>query len=280
MTQSLITSVGVELWPPAVELRPHGLMAVMSATGGWFPPPDPALAESQNLTRDDPARWLTGGMHVRTFNYGFLDSTGIWTDPWCLYPPTQVKGGTRPVLPNNFEPVTAWAFDYCDLTDYSHDEVNRNVRQWLKLQAPLTVETSLATRMLTDVGTLPAATSVLEAIGAVEGALGATNTVGYIHASPALAAAASTAGSICPDPDDGLLKTRLGNIWVFGGGYFTGLGNTLVATSQPYGWMNDPQVRTTIEQEYNQYVAVAEQSFVIGYESLVGAAVVSTPMTF
>ena len=64
---------------------------------------------------------------------------------------------------------------------------------------------------------------------------------------------------------------------MFGGGYSGTLNTTLIATSQPYGWRNVPRTLTTVEQKYNQYVAVAEQSFVIGYEALIGAAYVTPP---
>ena len=38
-----------------------------------------------------------------------------------------------------------------------------------------------------------------------------------------------------------------------------------------FGWRGAPQVRVALEARYNQFVAVAERSFALGYEALVGA---------
>ena len=55
--------------------------------------------------------------------------------------------------------------------------------------------------MLTDAGTLPAAVDFTTALGQLENAIGQTNTVGYIHAAPALASAASRSSQLVRHPD-------------------------------------------------------------------------------
>lgn len=62
---------------------------------------------------------------------------------------------------------------------------------------------------------------------------------------------------------------------MFGGGYIEGLGDTLVGTSPTFGWRDQPVLREAIEARYNQFVAVAERSVVIGYEHAVGAATIT-----
>jgi hypothetical protein len=42
-----------------------------------------------------------------------------------------------------------------------------------------------------------------------------------------------------------------------------------------YGSAKMAQMLTTVEHRFNQYVAVAERSFCVGYEAFVGAAVVT-----
>lgn len=54
------------------------------------------------------------------------------------------------------------------------------------------------------------------------------------------------------------------------------MSDTLVATSPLYGWRDAVAVRDTIEARYNQYVAIAERSVVIGYERAIGAATITT----
>ncbi len=248
MTTTLVTNDAVEFWPPAVKTAPYGLFHHVN----WWPDArDEAQDETDSAVdlqelpnaqehyrpgdEGDPLltaleqgrgwcdsdldphadRFLLGGVRFRTFNYGESSSTGTWDGPWCSepsYPPSQTKGGTRPGFPANYEPVTAWAFDMCDLTPYSYVETQMHAQQWLRLTAPNAVEQALATRMLSDAGTLPSAVDFTTALGQLEGAIAQTNTVGYIHAAPALASAASRSSQLVRHPD-GTLTTHLGNVF-------------------------------------------------------------------
>lgn len=249
MTTPVIQAVQFEA--PLVNPSPNGLFAATSWT-------DEAA----------PNRWLSDGVVIRPHNYGGLDSFGIWTASWCAQPDdltdTDIKQGTRPDIPDGFDPLVVWAYDECDMTPASQTEVQTRVQQNLRLMEQVAVEREFATRALADATALTTATSLVAAVGAIEAAFAKTNTVGFIHASPALAAPLADANQLVRS--GGSLKSNLGHTWVFGGGYVDGLGTTLVATSPTYGWRSDVTVRPAFEQKLNTYAAVAERAVVVGYE--------------
>jgi hypothetical protein len=269
------SAVAVEFWPPRVERSTHGLLDVVDWVTDW---PQGA---------DQAARFMLGGVRVRTYNYGGQTSSGVWDAPWCLADDTAVptpggaKIGVRPSFPSPYQPVTPWASDSCDLTPDSQDEVLLHTQQWLKLTSPIDVERWFATRLLTDAGSLPATADFVTALGVIEAALGLTATQGYVHAGANVAAIAAANRCLVKAEPGSPWKweTPLGHAWVFGGGYssmlVSGADSVLVATSKPYGWRTDPQLFNTVDQTDNLFYAVAEQSFCIGYEALVGAAVVT-----
>jgi hypothetical protein len=84
--------------------------------------------------------------------------------------------------------------------------------------------------------------------------------------------------------DFGLVLTQgtgwvspLGHVWVFGGGYVDGLDDTIVATSQPFGWRTDAPTITAIDTEFKDvFAAVAERSVLVGYESVVAAVQITS----
>ena len=63
----------------------------------------------------------------------------------------------------------------------------------------------------------------------------------------------------------------LGHTWVFGGGYVDGLENVIIATSPTYGWRDEVQLRTAIDERHNTFAAVAERTVLVGYEHLIAA---------
>ena len=183
MPTSTITDKAVEFWPPLVEPSPNGLFAAIRE---WNPDPGGLYKDA---VHDDtyPDRFLIGGVRVRTFNFGEETSTGVWDGPWCstpTFPPSQVKSGTRPPFPDNYMPVTAWAFDMCDLNPDSRDEIIMHAKQWLQLTAQIDVERALAVRLLTDAAVVEISGTpsggFLYALGKIEAALGQTNTLGFV----------------------------------------------------------------------------------------------------
>lgn len=259
MTAPVIQAVQFEA--PLVNPSPNGLYAATSWTD-----------------ETAPNRWLAEGVVIRPHNYGGEGSFGIWTADWCAQPDDltedDIKTGTRPGVPDGFDPLVAWAYDECDMTPASQTEVQTRVQQNLRLMEQVAIEREFATRALADATALTTATSLVAAVGAIEAEFAKTNTVGFIHASPALAAPLADANQLVRSGSS--LKTVLGHTWVFGGGYVAGLGTQLVATSPTYGWRSEVTVRPTFEVKHNVYAAIAERAVVVGYETAIAKVDTST----
>ncbi|AER47662.1 hypothetical protein [Mycolicibacterium goodii] len=242
--------------PPLVNPAPNGLYTATT----WEP-------------TDGPPRWLAAGMQFNVHNYGGAEAFGVWGASWCVsadeLTEDDFKTGERPELPNPYDPIVVWAFDYCDLTARSREEVRTRARQNLRIVEQAAVEREFAERMLLDGGAADTAVNLVDAVSQLEAVLAETNTLGFIHASPRLAAYAAAANLVVRSGT--ALKTPLGHTWVFGGGYVEGLGTTLVATSPTFGWRTEPIVHEAMKIEWNRFVAVAERSVLIGYEALLGA---------
>ena len=243
----------VEFEAPLVNPSPSGLFAAPT----W--------------TDDEVPRWLAGGVRVRLHNYSGEDAFGIWAADWCPDPDSdELKTGTRPDVPDPFDPITSWAFDICDMTTPSQAEVRTRVQQNFLLVEQVAVEREFAARLIADAPAGPTPGDIVAAVGHLEAELAKTNTVGLIHASAAVAAAAAQANLIVTS--GGAARTPLGHLWVFGGGYVEGLGKALVATSPTYGWRETVAVRDTLAPTQNEFLAIAERSVIVGYERAVATA--------
>ncbi|WAB09189.1 major capsid pentamer protein [Gordonia phage LittleMunchkin] len=218
-----------------------------------------------------PPRWLAGGVRIRPHNYGGESAFGIWAAEWCGDPGDEIKDGTRPDPETDpFEPLTVWAFDQCDPTPASQAEVRVRAQQNLRLREQIAVEREMSARLLADAPAPAQVGDIIAAVSHLEAQLAKTNTTGVIHVTAGAAALAASENLIVRN--GGALRTPLGHLWAFGGGYVDGLGTTLVATSPVFGWRDSEVLRDTVEARYNQYIAVAERSVVIGYETAVAAA--------
>lgn len=220
-----------------------------------------------------PSRILAG-VNVRPYNCS--EAFGTWpTDPCADPDPELRKFGVRPESGEPFEPLQPWAYDECGpgVTD---EESRARAAQTLRLQEPLLVESAFATRLLADAGAVPGgigtATDLADAIGQLEVALGETGYQGYIHASRYWAPQAS---QYRWDSQTGaVLKTPLRHSWVFGGGYASVLGNTLVATGPVFVWRDELTVNTTFDYRVNIKASVAERTVVVGYECIIAAVTI------
>lgn len=245
------------------------------------PPENPSpqgLWAATNWTESaGPSRFLISGVDIRVHNFGGDAAFGVWDAGWCVDPDDltvdDLKDGARPVNPATFDPITIWAFDQCDLTAPSQAEVRARVQQNLRLREQVATERELSARLLTDSPNLATTTSFGWAIGQLEAELAKDGVLGLIHLGAQWAAVAAQSQLI--RFNGAKLVSPLGHQYVFGGGYVEGLGNTLVATSQTYGWRDAPTVRDTTKTEANQYVAVAERSLVVGYESAIASIEIS-----
>ena len=147
--------------------------------------------------------------------------------------------------------------------------------QNLRIIERVAVEREFAARLLIDAGTPAPAADLIAAVSHIEAAFAKTNTTGLIHAPATLAAAAQRYGLVIGSTGGSAPRSPLGHTWVFGGGYVEGLGSTIVGTSPTFGWRNPVELREAIEARYNEFVAVAERSVVIGYEKAVAAATIT-----
>lgn len=240
------------------------------------PSPTGLFAATVWQNDDGPLRWLAAGVDVRPFNYGGGAAFGVWEADWDAaesdLAPEDVKTGERPEFPDTFTAMTTWAYDEGAMASWSQSEVQARAAQTHRLQESNAVEAAVAVRLLSDAGTPSAADDVVDALAILEADLAETNTVGVVHASAKLAAVAASRNLIIRS--GAALKTPLGHTWVFGGGYVQGLGDTLVATSQPFGWRGPVAVRDSFRLPHNRYSAIAERSLVIGWEAVVAAATI------
>ena len=237
--------------------------------------------------QSDPQNRFLHGVVIRGANYGGEAAAGVWSAPWCsvpeLFDPEAAPGapgserkyGERPGILDRFDPVTVWAYDECDLLVPTRAEVTDRASQILTLTEQPSVEREFAARLLVDAAALPggieSAANLKAAVAYLEGEAAKTNTMVFFHVSAALVALEpelfikSGTGRVSPS----------GHTWIIGGGYVDGLNQTIVATSQPYGWRDAPTTRNAVDRLNNIYAAVAERSVTIGYEARVAAVTIA-----
>lgn len=239
----------------------------------------------------DALHWLPSGVQVRLRSYREPGAFGIWGAPWCvspddLDPEADIKTGP-PVAdddPDPFEAQTVWAFDRLqecgNLSAFDRGQAVERARQTFALRGPIAVETEFATRLLADAPSPTDVDDLVAAVGHLEQTFAATGTAGLIHARVGLLARAEHLRLVVREPgtepgSPGVLRTPAGHRWVFGAGYATPLGNTLIGTSPTYGWRDEVAVREVIQYEQNQFVTIAERSVIVAYEAVIGAAVIA-----
>lgn len=241
------------------------------------PSPNGLVAATQWLPESGPTRWLDAGVEIRPVNYGGAASFGVWAADWCAQlddlTPADRKVGLRPQIPEPFAAMTTWSADQCDLTEPSQSEVRERAAQIFRLEEPNAIEREFAVRLLADADTIVGVADIVEAVSTLETELGRTNTQGFVHASIGWAARAAQANILVRT--GGGFTTPMGHRWVFGGGYADGLGDTLIATSQTFGWRGEVRQREAIDASRNEFVAIVERSLVVGYEQHIGAVLVT-----
>lgn len=97
--------------------------------------------------------------------------------------------------------------------------------------------------------------------------------VGYLHAPPRIAAHAMDADLIVPDGP--LLRTRMGTIWVFGGGYPDDgtiyISGNVTVWRAPDVFVSPPQ--QLLNRTTNQYHLIAEREYVVSYDCVAASAI-------
>lgn len=146
------------------------------------------------------------------------------------------------------------------------DRVTRNLESGEQTQA----EAELAERLAAADTALGAATNTVDAVSTLEQWLYGTSGyghVGYLHASPDVAAYAADAGLVV---QNGPLKvTPYGSIWSIGGGYPAG---TVYATGQVTVWRASDIAVTppdqVLDRSTNQYHLIAEREYALAWDCL------------
>lgn len=231
-----------------------------------------------------PRYLLNGGVIVRPRNFGGETSFGAWGAGWCadpdsLDPEDDVKKGVRPTFdetrPFTHDVVFGADQNYVgNLAEYEREETRDRALRALLRHQQVTAERQLATRMLADLTALSiatgTATSVVDALGQFED-IAAELAVGglHIHGRPYFA-------SVEPSPFTADLQTKVGHLqYVAGGGYVDTLQDTLVLTSPVLGWQGAEEQNEAVKHQYNQFIAVAERSVLLGYEKIIAAVEIS-----
>lgn len=247
--------------PPAQNPAPGGLYP----NTVWTPVGD-----------QEASRHLTG-VEVRPVgNFGDAASSGVWDAPWCAVPDLDGdrKEGVRGDGLDPFDPVVVWAFDSCDLTEPSRAEVEARAAQTLRMRESVMVARQLADRLLVDAGSPEVVDDAVTALAHIEGEFSDANAVGFVHLSPEWLPVLVSAQLVSKSGTKWV--TPAGHTLVLDGGYRAGLGTAMVATSAPlFGWRDAAQVRTSLDERRNMYVAIAERTVLVGYEAVIGAVTVT-----
>ena len=270
MTTALLP---VEFTPPvAAPTHPLGLDAATT----WI----------ETASPEEARRWLPAGVQFRRLAHGPTSAFGVWGAPWCVDPddldPDDTKTG--PAVedddPDPFTAMTVWASDRLqecgNLSAFDRGQAVDRARQTFLQKEPLAVETEFTTRLLADAPSPTSTADLVAAVGHLEQAFATTGTVGLVHARVGLLAVAEHLRLVVRDTaTPGVLRTPAGHRWVFGAGYATPLGEKVIGTSATYGWRDEIAVREALDPWSNQFLAVAERSVVVGYEAVIGAAVIT-----
>ena len=224
---------------------------------------------------------LEDGVVIRPAN--FNAEIGAWDKDWCVDPDTLTSADWK------LDERAAFDEDHPFLHDvvYGADRTfkgnlreeerqrarDRALNNILRLEQVVS-ERTLADRMIADITTYSittlTATSPAIAIAKLEDAAAETGVGGLqIHGKPYWA-------SIYPDGFTESLETKVGHLqYVAGGGYVQGLTNRLVLTSPVQGWRSDLESNEALKLQYNQFIAVAERSVLLGYEKIVATVTIS-----
>lgn len=269
MTAALLP---VEFSPPLVApAAPYGLAAATFWTAAGA---------------DEPSRWLPAGVQLKLGTHRASSAFGVWDSSWCASPDdlTEDDIKTGPPFedddPDVFLPMTVWAADRLqpcgNLSEFDRAEVRERARQTFAIGEPLAVETEFATRMVTDAPAPTAVEDIVQAVGHLEEAFGATGTVGLIHARLGLLAVADDRRMIVRDSrEPGVLRTPGGHRWVFGSGYANPLGENLIGTSSTYGWHTQSVEREALHVGTDEFVVIIERSVVLAFEAAVAAVTIT-----
>lgn len=182
------------------------------------------------------------------------------------------------------ESFIAYATLLCGSAGKTTADLEAKVRRRFANGEQSVVEAGMATILAAGaVPLIPPGITLADTIGELEQWLYGTDTtapadaqygnVGYLHASPRFAALAMSEDLIVPDGL--LLRTRMGTIWSFGGGYPDD--GTIYISGHVTIWRSDdvvvPPVAQLLNKGTNQYYALAEREYAVSYDCVAASAV-------
>jgi hypothetical protein len=249
------------------------------------PAPEPrgiryGLLQVANGPLDLPTHGLAGGIVYEPVSCGFARSysTLCHTDER-----TGEKTYDANETPITRESFVVYASLACGSAGWSTPALDAKVRRRLANGEQSVAEAGMATILAAGATPLIApGVTLTDVVGELEQWLyGADTTapadaqygnVGYLHASPRIAAHAMDADLIVQDGP--LLRTRMGTIWVFGGGYPDDgtiyiSGNTTVWRA-PDVFVSPPQ--QILNLTTNQYHMIAEREYAVSYDCVAASA--------
>lgn len=177
------------------------------------------------------------------------------------------------------EPFVAYATYVCGAAGYSAAELEAKVARRLANGEQTIAESAMATVLAAGAVGLaaPDPTSIESVVGELEQWLYGINgaaygNVGYLHAPVRFEPYASFFGLI--QKDGALLRTHMGTIWVFGGGYPDD--DTIYISGQVTVWRSPdvviPPALQGFDRQLNQYNLLAERDYAVAYDCVAASA--------
>jgi hypothetical protein len=249
----------VDFEAPRVPASGYGLLAAAT------------VFDTGNVTRE------LGGVRIWPTNCD--TGVGTYSAAMCDPDPAVKTPGERaePVI---FDPMVVYAATEC-APDQTEEEQLIRAQHLRALHEPLLVESHFAAQLLAEAPSPTYVPDLATAIGVLEEFLGEQGYQGYIHAARRHAAPLSQYR--WTNETGAVLRSPLGHGYVFGGGYGSVLGNTLIATGPLYLWRSAPfdHVETTGRHAQaelgNTVYALSERVVTVGYECAIMAVTIGEP---
>jgi hypothetical protein len=179
------------------------------------------------------------------------------------------------------ESFVAYASILCGSAGTTPAQLEDRVRRRLTDGEQTVAEAGMATILAAGATPLvpPVTTSLPAVVGELEQWLyGQTpgdagyGYLGYLHTSPRIAAYATEDGLVVRDGQ--VLRTQLGTVWVFGGGYPDD--GTIYISGQVTVWRSDDVFVTpgasAFNRNTNQYTLLAEREYAVSYDCVAASA--------
>lgn len=177
-------------------------------------------------------------------------------------------------------PFVVYATLQCGAVGHTQLELEEKVRRRLANGEQTSVEAAMAAVLAAGATPVtPPGIALSDTVGELEQWLYGINPtdqnygfVGCLHASARIAAYAMEEDLIVQDGP--LLRTRMGTVWSFGGGYPDD--GTIYISGQPRIWQSPdvylPDSAQTFDRDNNQWMLLAEREYAVSYDCLAASA--------